>query len=76
MGEEAKALKMAKTMVDRNDQALDYYLAGGMRAHERDIQIALYEMNVIVSSFKESKVAPSKYQALESKFMKQLARVQ
>jgi hypothetical protein len=47
-----------------------------MRAHERDIQIALYEMNVIVSSFKESKVAPAKYKALESKFMKQMARVQ
>ena len=76
MGEETKALKMAKTMVDRNDQALNYYLSGGLRAHERDIQVALYEMNVIVSSFKESKVAPAKYQALESKFMKQLARVQ
>lgn len=76
LGEEAKALKMAKTMVDRNDQALDYYLSGGMRAHERDIQIALYEMNVIVSSFKESKVAPAKYKDLESKFMKQMARVQ
>ena len=76
MGEQAKALKMAKIMVDRNDQALDYYLAGGLRAHERDIQIALYEMNVIVSSFKESKVAPAQYKALESKFMKQLARVQ
>ncbi len=76
LGEESKALKMAKTMVDRNDQALDYYLSGGMRAHERDIQIALYEMNVIVSSFKESKVAPAKYKDLESKFMKQMARVQ
>ncbi len=76
LGEEAKALKMAKTMVDRNDQALDYYLSGGMRAHERDIQIALYEMNVIVSSFKESKVTPAKYKDLESKFMKQMARVQ
>jgi hypothetical protein len=76
MGEQAKALKMAKIMVDRNDQALDYYLSGSLRAHERDIQIALYEMNVIVSSFKESKVAPAQYKALESKFMKQLARVQ
>jgi hypothetical protein len=76
LGEESKALKMAKTMVDRNDQALDYYLSGGMRAHERDIQIALYEMNVIVSSFKESKVSPAKYKDLESKFMKQMARVQ
>ncbi len=76
MGEQAKALKMAKIMVDRNDQALDYYLAGGLRAHERDIQIALYEMNVIVSSFKESKVAPAQYKSLESKFTKQLARVQ
>ena len=76
LGEESKALKMAKTIVDRNDQALDYYLSGGMRAHERDIQIALYEMNVIVSSFKESKVSPAKYKDLESKFMKQMARVQ
>ncbi len=67
---------MAKTMIDRNDQALDYYLAGGIRAHERDIQIALYEMNVIVSSFKESKVAPAKYKSLEAKFMKQMERVQ
>jgi hypothetical protein len=76
MGEEAKALKMAKTMVDRNDKALDYYLSGGLRAHERDIQIALYEMNVIVSSFKQSKVSEAKYKNLETKFMKQLARVQ
>ena len=76
MGEEAKALKMAKTMVDRNDKALDYYLSGGLRAHERDIQVALYEMNVIVSSFKQSKVSEAKYKNLETKFMKQLARVQ
>jgi hypothetical protein len=76
MGEETKALKMAKTMVDRNDKALDYYLSGGLRAHERDIQVALYEMNVIVSSLKQSKVSEAKYKNLENKFMKQLARVQ
>ncbi len=76
MGEETKALKMAKTMVDRNDKALDYYLSGGLRAHERDIQVALYEMNVIVSSLKQSKVSEAKYKNLETKFMKQLARVQ
>jgi hypothetical protein len=63
-------------MVDRDDQLIDYYLDGRYNAHERDVQIAIYEMNLVVSALKASKVNPAKYQALEAKFTKQMGRLQ
>jgi hypothetical protein len=76
VGDAASALKMAKRIVDRDDQLLDYYLDGRYGAHERDVQIAIYEMNLVVSALKASKVSPAKYQPLEAKFNKQMARLQ
>jgi hypothetical protein len=76
VGDAKSALKIAKRMVDRDDQLLDYYLDGRYSSHERDVQIAIYEMNLVVSALKASKVNPGKYQALEAKFNKQLGRLQ
>jgi hypothetical protein len=75
-GDEKKALEMANVMVRRNSKALDYYLSGGIRSNERNIQIALYEMNLIISSMKESGVAPAKYKELEEMFTAQMSKVQ
>ncbi|MHA8066908.1 DUF2723 domain-containing protein [Aquirufa sp. ROCK2-A2] len=74
INDEKKALEMANIMVKRDSKACDYYFSAGIRSHERDIQLALYEMNVIVSSLKESKVDPSKYKELESLFEKQISK--
>jgi hypothetical protein len=76
VGDAASALKMAKRIVDRDNQLLDYYLDGRYGSHERDVQIAIYEMNLVVSALKASKVSPAKYQPLEAKFNKQMARLQ
>jgi hypothetical protein len=75
-GDEKKALAMANVMVRRNAKAMDYYLSGGIRSNERNIQIALYEMNLIISSLKESSVAPAKYKELETMFTAQMNKVQ
>jgi hypothetical protein len=70
LGDTSKALAIAKTMMDRNDKVLDYYLSGGLRSHDRDIQIAYYEMNIISASLTESRIPSSKYEAIVSKFTK------
>jgi hypothetical protein len=70
VGDTSKALAVAKTMMDRNDKALDYYLSGGIRSHDRDIQIALYEMNIIAASLSESKIPANQYQSIVAKFDK------
>jgi hypothetical protein len=76
VGDPNSALKMAAKIVNRDDQLLDYYLDGRYGAHERDVQIAIYEMNLVVSALKASKVSPAKYQELEAKFTKQMSRLQ
>ena len=76
IGEEKKALEIANTMVKRNAKSLDYYLAAGVRSNERNIQIAAYEMNIIVSSLKESKMPPAKYKELEGIFNFQMSKMQ
>jgi hypothetical protein len=63
-------------MVRRNGKSLDYYLSAGVRSNERNIQIALYEMNLIISSLKGSKVLPAKYKELEGIFNLQMSKVQ
>jgi hypothetical protein len=74
VGEQKKALSIAKTMMDRNDKALDYYLSGGIRSHDRDIQIAFYEMNIIASALVESKIPANQYQGIVAKFDKWQSR--
>jgi hypothetical protein len=74
VGEQKKALSIAKTMMDRNDKALDYYLSGGIRSHDRDIQIAFYEMNIIASTLVESKIPANQYQGIVAKFDKWQSR--
>jgi hypothetical protein len=74
LNDEKKALDIANTMVKRDSKACDYYFNAGIRKHERDIQLALYEMNLIVSSLKESKVDPNKYKELVVLFDKQISK--
>ena len=76
VGDSKSALKIAATMVNRDDQLLDYYLDGRYNSHERDVQIAIYEMNMVVSALKASKLNPAKYQELDAKFTKQMGRLQ
>jgi hypothetical protein len=76
VGDPKAALKIASKIVKRDDQLLDYYLDGRYGSHERDVQIAIYEMNLVVSALKASKLSPAKYQELEEKFNKQMARLQ
>ena len=76
VGDSKAALKMASKIVKRDDQLLDYYLDGRYGSHERDVQIAIYEMNLVVSALKASKVSPAKYQDLEARFTKQMGRLQ
>lgn len=70
VGETSKALSVANLMMNRNDKALDYYLSGGIRSHDRDIQRSLYEMNIIAVALSESKIPANQYQSTVSKYEK------
>jgi membrane protein CcdC involved in cytochrome C biogenesis len=65
VGEYAKALDISKTMIARNDRALNYYLSGdSVRGHDRDIQIAWYEMSIIGSILANSPIPANQYASL------------
>jgi hypothetical protein len=71
VGDYTKALDIAKTMVDRNDRALNYYLSGdGIRSHERDVQIALYEMSIIGSILRGSPIPVNRYEPILARMEK------
>jgi len=53
---------------------LNYYFANDIGHYQRDIQLALYEMNVVISAMKENNVAPNKYAELEAMFNAQIAK--
>ncbi|RVU26918.1 DUF2723 domain-containing protein [Sandaracinomonas limnophila] len=72
--DEKKALDMANTIVRRNNKALTYYFDTNVGHYQREIQIGLYEMNMVVSSLKEYNVAPAKYKELEAMFNEQIAK--
>ena len=73
VGETKKALAIADVMMNRNDKALDYYLEGKPDRNAREIQLALYEMQIITNQLKEMKVpGAARYEAM---FQKQLQRV-
>lgn len=74
--DEKSALAMAKEMILRNDKALDYYATTNGKRYEREIQIALYEMNIILNACKEYGVKPSKYSDWEARFTRQLNKFQ
>lgn len=72
--DEKKAMEMANTIVRRNDKALNYYFENDIGHYQRDIQLALYEMNVVISAMKENNIAPNKYAELEAMFNAQIAK--
>jgi len=72
--DDKKAMEMANTIVRRNNKALNYYFANDIGHYQRDIQLALYEMNVVISAMKENNVAPNKYAELEAMFNAQIAK--
>jgi hypothetical protein len=72
VGDKKNALQIADTMMNRNNKALDYYLNDRRNSDSREIQTALYEMNIIVDGLKNAKAPEaSKYEAM---MQKQLAR--
>ncbi len=71
-GDTKKGLQMADTMMNRNNQALDYYLNDRRNSDSQAIQSSLYEMQIIVEGLKNAKVPEAtKYEAM---LQKQLAR--
>jgi hypothetical protein len=72
--DEKKAMEMANTIVKRNNKALNYYFTHDIGHYQRDIQLALYEMNVVISSMKENNIAPNKYAELEAMFNAQIEK--
>jgi membrane protein CcdC involved in cytochrome C biogenesis len=65
VGDYTKALDISKTMISRNDRALNYYLSGdSVRGHDRDIQIAWYEMSIIGSILKNSPIPANRYASI------------
>ncbi len=71
-GDKKTALKVADTIMNRNNKALDYYLNDRRSSDSREIQTALYEMNIIVDGLKNAKAPEAvKYDAM---MQKQLAR--
>jgi hypothetical protein len=65
VGDYTKALDISKTMISRNDRALNYYLSGdSVRGHDRDIQIAWYEMSIIGSILTNSPIPANRYASI------------
>ncbi|NBA74600.1 DUF2723 domain-containing protein [Emticicia sp. ODNR4P] len=56
VGDKKTALQIADTMMNRNNRALDYYLTERRGSDAREIQTALYEMQIIVNGLKEAKM--------------------
>ncbi len=72
--DQKKAMDMANTIVRRNNKALNYYFVNDIGHYQRDIQLALYEMNVVISSLKENNVPSNQYAELEAMFNAQIAK--
>jgi hypothetical protein len=67
-GDTKSALKIADVMMNRNNKSLDYYLNDRRNSDSRDIQSALYEMQIIVEGLKNAKVPEAaKYEAMMQK---------
>ncbi len=65
VGDYTKALDISKTMISRNDRVLNYYLSGdSVRGHDRDIQIAWYEMSIIGSILTNSPIPANRYASI------------
>jgi MFS family permease len=71
-GDKKTALQIADTMMNRNDKALNYYFEDRRASDTREIQSALYEMQIIVNGLKEAKLPEAvKY---EQMFNRQLQK--
>ena len=71
-GDTKKGLLMADTIMNRNNQVLDYYLNDRRSSDSQAVQSNLYEMKIVVDSLKNAKIPEAaKYDAM---LQKQLAR--
>ena len=67
-GDTKSGLKIADIMMNRNNKALDFYLNDRRNSDSRDIQSALYEMQIIVEGLKNAKLPEAaKYEAMMQK---------
>jgi hypothetical protein len=73
IGDHASAMEIANTMMNRNNQLLDYYGKNRKASNEQDIQIALFQMQIIVESLKNAKAPEAK--KYEQMFQQQLQKL-
>jgi hypothetical protein len=74
VGDKKTALQIADTMMNRNNRALDYYLTERRGSDAREIQTALYEMQIIVNGLKEAKMPEAaKYEQMFNSQLQKLA---
>lgn len=68
IGEQKKADAVAEVMMNRNNEALDFYIQNHRGADSRKINTALYEMQIIVSAYKDKNLPQAaKYEAMMNK---------
>lgn len=72
VGEKARALQMAQTIMNRCDENLNYYIE--TNGDSQDIRVNLYEMNLVVQQLQDAKLTAeaSKYEAIFNKHYQRL----
>jgi hypothetical protein len=73
IGDHASAMEIANTMMNRNNQLLDFYGKNRRASNEQDIQIALFQMQIIVESLKNAKAPEA--EKYEQMFQQQLQKL-
>jgi Protein of unknown function (DUF2723) len=68
INEQKKADEVAEIMMNRNNDALDFYIQNHRASDSRKINTALYEMQIIVSAYKDKNLPQAaKYEAMMNK---------
>jgi Protein of unknown function (DUF2723) len=68
IGEQKKADEVAEVMMNRSNEALDFYIQNHRASDSRKINTALYEMQIIVSAYKDKNLPQAaKYEAMMNK---------
>ena len=73
IGDHASAMEIANTMMNRNNQLLDFYGKNRSASNEQDIQFALFQMQIIVESLKNAKAPEA--EKYERMFQQQLQKL-
>jgi N-acetylglucosamine kinase-like BadF-type ATPase len=73
IGDHASAMEIANTMMNRNNQLLDFYGKNRRASNEQDIQFALFQMQIIVESLKNAKAPEA--EKYERMFQQQLQKL-